>query len=95
MPTQFKRVKSERAAIYFDCICGSVCSISALIGIFFFTQQEGILYPASFTVGLIFWFGYLGLSVFLIGLGIYTYYREKSFDPEAIPKKKLRAPIVG
>ncbi len=95
MPGQHKNLKSERIQIYFDCICGSVCSISALIGIFFFTQQEGILYPASFTLGLIFWVGYLGLSVFIIGLGIYTYYREKSFNPDAIPKKKLRAPIVG
>ncbi|MHA1233471.1 MAG: hypothetical protein ACTSQL_00120 [Promethearchaeota archaeon] len=95
MSTQHKNLKSERVQIYFDCICGSVCSISALIGIFFFTQQEGILYPANFTIGLIFWIGYLGLSIFIIGLGIYTYYREKSFNPDAIPKKKLRAPIVG
>ena len=95
MSTQHLNLKSERIQIYFDCICGSVCSISALIGIFFFTQQEGIIYPTNSIVGLIFWFGYLGLSIFIIGLGLYTYYREKSFNPDAIPKKKLRAPIVG
>jgi len=95
MLPQHKNLKSERVQIYFDCICGSVCSISALIGIFFFTQQEGILYTANFAIGLIFWFGYLGLSIFIIGLGIYTYYREKNFDPDVISKKKLRAPIVG
>ena len=95
MPSQLKDIKSERVAIYFDCICGTICSISALIGIFFSTQQEGILNPANFTLGLIFSFGYLGISIFVIGLGIYTYYGDKSFNPDAIPKKKLRAPIVG
>jgi len=72
-----------------------VCSIIAFIGIFFFTQQQGILYPINFTIGISFWIGYFLLSLFLIGLGIYTYYREKRFNPDAIPKKKLRAPIVG
>ncbi|TET03991.1 MAG: hypothetical protein E3J90_01525 [Promethearchaeota archaeon] len=95
MPTQHKDIKSQRVQIYFDCICGTICSISALIGIFFSTQQEGILNPANFTLGLIFSFGYLGISIFVIGLGIYTYYREKNFNPEAIPKKKLKAPMVG
>jgi uncharacterized membrane protein YfcA len=77
-----KVLKSERKAIYFDCICGIICSILALIGIFVFTQQKGIMYPVNFTVGLIF-------------LGIYTYYKAKNFDPDAVPKKKLRAPMVG
>jgi len=95
MPSKLKTIKSERAAIYFDCIVGTVCAISAFIGIFIFTQQKGILYPVNFTVGLIFWFGYLGLALFVLGLGIYTYYREKNFDPDAIPKKKLKAPMVG
>lgn len=90
-----KDLKSERIQIYFDCICGTVCSITAFIGIFVFTQQEGILYPVNFTVGLIFWIGYLFISLFVIGLGIYTYYKAKNYDPDAVPKKKLRAPMVG
>ena len=61
---------------------------------FSFTLQKGILFPINFAIGLSFWIGYLLLSLFIIGLGIYTYYREKRFDPDAIPKKKLRAPIV-
>ena len=95
MPSKLKNIKSERIAIYFDCICGTICSITAFFGIFYFTQQKGILFPVNFTVGLIFWFGYLGISIFIIGLGIYTYYREKNFNPDAIPKKKLKAPMVG
>jgi hypothetical protein len=90
----YKDLKSQRIQIYFDCICGSVCSISALIGIAYFTQLEGILYPTNFAIGLSFWIGYLLLSLFIISLGIYTYFREKNFNPEAVPKKKLKAPIV-
>ena len=95
MPSELKTIKAERAAIYFDCIAGTVCAITAFIGIYYYTQQKGILYPVNFIVGLIFWFRYLGVSIFIIGLGIYTYYREKNFNPDAIPKKKLRAPMVG
>ena len=95
MSGQHKDLKSQRIAIYFDCICGCVCSISAFIGIFFYTQQEGILYPTNFVIGLSFWIGYLFLSLFVVGVGLYTYYGEKNFDPDAIPKKKLRAPVVG
>ncbi len=90
-----KDLKSERIQIYFDCICGSVCSITAFIGIFVFTQQKGILYPVNFTLGLTFWIGYFCISLFVIGLGVYTYYKAKQYDPDAVPKKKLRAPMVG
>ena len=94
MSLTHKDLKSQRIQIYFDCICGSACSITALIGIGVFTQQEGILYPANYAMGLTFWIGYLLLSIFIICLGIYTYFREKKFDPDVIPNKKLRAPIV-
>ncbi len=94
MSFQHKNLRSQRIAIYFDCICGTICSISAFIGIAIFTQQEGIVNPGNFIIGLSFWIGYLLLSVFIISLGIYTYFQEKNFDPDAIPKNKLRAPIV-
>ncbi len=94
MSTQHKDAKSHRIQIYFDCICGIICSISALIGILFFTLQEGIYNPTYFIIGLSFWIGYFALSLFVIGLGINTYYREKNFNPDAIPKKKLKASIV-
>ena len=92
---QQKKLKSLRIQIYFDCICGIICSITAFIGIFFYTKQEGILFPINFAIGFLFWIGYLLVSIFMIGLGIYTYYREQHFNPDAIPKKDLRAPIVG
>ena len=94
MHSEQKRIRNVRIAIYFDSVLGIVCGITAFLGIFFYTQQEGIVKPIIFTLGIIFWSSYLGLSIFMIGLGIYTYYREKNFDPDAIPKEKLRAPIV-
>jgi hypothetical protein len=94
-PRKHKDIKSYRIQIYFDCICGTICSISALIGILFFTLKEGNPNPTYFIIGLSFWIGYLLISISIIGLGIYTYYREKRFNPEIIPKKKLRAPMIG
>jgi len=95
MQYKHKNNKSKRIQIYFDCICGVVSSIIAVICIFFSVQQKGIFDPTFFIIGLSFWIGYLAVSIFLIGLGIYTYYREKNFNPDAIPKKKLKAPIVS
>ncbi len=90
-----KDLESERKQIYFDCICGTICSITGLVGIYFLTLQEGILYPVNFVIGLIFMISYLFISIFVIGLGIYTYYKAKHYDPDAVPKKNLRAPMVG
>ena len=91
-----KDLKSERIQIYFDCICGTICSISALIGIFFFTIPRGEIRDLTFVViGTTFWFGYLFLSLFLIGLGIYTYYTAKNFSPDGLVRKTLKAPIVS
>ena len=94
MPVKHKDNKSERVQIYFDCICGSISSIVALFGISLVVIQKGILNLTYFTIGVSFWIGYLAVSIFMIGLGLYTYYREKNSDPKAIPKKKLKAPIV-
>jgi len=91
-----KDLKSERIQIYFDCICGTICSISALIGIFFFTLPGGGIKDITFfVIGTTFWFGYLFLSVFLIGVGVYTYYQAKNFSPDDPVRKKLKASIVS
>jgi len=95
MPATEKSIRDENIQIYFDCICGIICSASALIGIFIVVQQVGIQNTTSFIIGLSFMISYLAISLFVIGLGIRSYYRAKNFDPEAVPKKKLRAPIVG
>ena len=95
MSTSDKAVRDENIRIFFDCICGIICSVSALIGIFIVTQQVGILHPTSFIISLSFLIAYLTASLFTIGLGIFTYYRAKNFDSDAIPKKELRAPKVG
>ena len=95
MPIKRKNVKSERIQIYFDCICGTICSVSALFGIYLVTRQDGVKYPITFVIGLSFMIAYLVISLSVIGLGIATYYRAKNLEPDAIPKKKLRAPMVG
>jgi len=91
-------LKSARIAVWFDCICGVFSSIIALIGITFVTlnpaQHFQYVFNEWFVIGLTFWIGYLIFSFFLIGLGIYTWYREKHFDERKI-KKKLKAPIVS
>ena len=90
------KIKRERIQIYFDCICGTVCSISALIGIFFFAlPSRGVIDPTLFVIGTTFWFGYLFLSLFIIGVGIYTYYQAKNFSSDAPVGKKLKAPIIS
>jgi len=91
-----KDQKSERIQIYFDCICGTICSISALIGIFFFTLPRGEIKNFTyFVIGTTFWFGYLFLSLFIIGVGIYTYYQSKNYSPDEPVRKKLKVPIIS
>ncbi len=89
-------IKRERIQIYFDCICGTVCSISALIGIFFFVlPYHRVSNFTFFVIGTSFWFGYLFLSLFVIGVGIFTYYKAKNFSSDGPVRKKLKAPIVS
>jgi len=95
MPSHDK-VKNERIQIYFDCICGTVCSISALIGIFFFALPSGeVKNVPIFVIGTTFWFGYLFLSLFVTGVGIYSYYKSKNFSSDGPVRKKLKAPIFS
>ena len=89
---QRKRDRKERQALYFDLICGMVSSILALIGIIFFAVMYGITNMAGWLTGLTFWILYLILSIFLIGMGVYLWYKEKYWD-EIIPKKDLKPPI--
>jgi len=91
-----ENIKRERVQIYFDCICGIICSLSALIGIFVFVLPGvGIQNITFFVIGASFWLGYLCLSCFLIGVGVYTYYKSKNYSPDNPPKKKLKAPMVS
>jgi len=88
-----KQYKHERKAIYFDIFCGITSSVIALTGITCAVIFKRVISIGWFTIGLTFWVGYLVFSFFLIGLGIYTWYKEKNLDKSA-PKKDLRAPIV-
>jgi len=95
MGTSYRKAKSQRSQVLVDLICGTICAISALIGIIFFTKPEGAISPIFYIISLSFWIGYLALSLFMVGLGISRYYQEKSFNPDAIPKKKLKTPKVS
>lgn len=91
--------KSSNKAVWFDCICGVISSIIALVGITFVTLNPAhhVQYEfyGWFIFGLTFWIGYLIFSFFLISLGFYTWHKEKHFDETKIKKEKLKVPIVS
>ena len=90
-------IKNERIAVYFDCICGTISSLIAIIGIIFFALPLGVTNFAFFIISLTFWICYLLLSFFLIGLGIFTNYTNKNYETRAKSKKprKLKAPMIS
>ena len=91
-----EKIKRERIQVYFDILCGLTCSISALIGIFVFVLPGGDIQNITFfVIGTTFWLGYFCLSLFLIFVGVYTYYKSKNFSLDNPPKKKLKAPMIS
>jgi len=95
MSTNRKDVLRHRKSIYFDCICGATSAIISLSAIFYFTSREGIYDMTAYVISVTFWFFWLGLSLFLISLGLYTYYLEKKYPEGIKTKKKLKPPIVS
>jgi len=87
------KVKSERQRLYFDLICGVICSTSALAGIMYVTIMFKITNVGGWLTGLTFWIFYLILSISCIVMGIYSKWKEKQFD-ERKPRKDLKPPIV-
>ncbi len=91
-------LKSERIMIYFDLICGVISSSIAISTIVFFTITEEISQiTTTYIIGLGFWIAWLLISLFFIGVGIYTYYAEKNYDIRAKSRKlrKINTPIVS
>lgn len=88
-----REIKRERKALYFDFICGIISSVLALTGLTVVAISHRIFSMGWFTVSVIFWTSYALFSFFLIGLGIYTWKKEKNFD-SIEPRKDLKAPIV-
>jgi hypothetical protein len=89
---QRKRVRKERQAVYFDLICGNLSSFLALTGIFYVAITQRIRNIGMFITGAAFWIFYLIFSFFLIGMGIYLWYKEKHWD-EMTARKDLKPPI--
>ena len=87
------QVKSARKSLYFDIICGGVCSITALTGIIFVSFVFEIPNMANWLAGLTFWILYLTFSLLLISYGLYTRWKEKHYEEQA-PRKDLKPPIV-
>jgi hypothetical protein len=87
------KIKRERIALYFDCICGATSATISISAIIFFAIKEGIPYPDRFSLGLTFWIIWLIFSLTLIGIGISQYHHEKHFD-EKKQRKDIKAPIV-
>ena len=69
--------KRKRKGLYFDLICGIVSSIFALTAIIFSTVMFGITSMVGWLTGLSFWILYFMLSMFIIGIGLYTKRKEK------------------
>ncbi|MHA2036325.1 MAG: hypothetical protein ACW98X_07815 [Promethearchaeota archaeon] len=88
-----EKVKKERQQLYFDLICGVICSVTALSGIIYMTVVFGISDMSGWLVGFSFWMVYLIFSLFLISIGLYSRWKDKHFDDQT-PRKDLKAPIV-
>jgi hypothetical protein len=88
------KIKRERIALYFDCICGATSAIFSITCIIFFAIKEGIPYPDRFSFGLTFWIIWLIFSLVLIGIGLSQYYHEKHYH-EKKPRKDIKAPFVS
>ncbi|MFW9969438.1 MAG: hypothetical protein ACFFDF_04500 [Candidatus Odinarchaeota archaeon] len=88
-----KQQKSDRSAIYIDVFCGITSAIIALTGLTIAVITNRVASMGWFAFNVTFWICWLGLSVFLISLGIYTWYKEKHFDKYK-PRDDLKAPVV-
>ncbi|MFX1344558.1 MAG: hypothetical protein ACFFBC_01420 [Promethearchaeota archaeon] len=95
--SQNDKIKSERKSLYFDLICGIINSTFAISTIIFVTIEYGFRNTPGFYVGLTFCIIYLGVSIFLIIIGIYTGRIEKKYGIVGRKKKKreLKPPIVS
>ncbi|MFW9773344.1 MAG: hypothetical protein ACFFBY_00505 [Promethearchaeota archaeon] len=70
--------KHARIQVYFDCICGIICSSLSISGIIVTTLLKGIFNPFWYSLSLTFWIIWLILSIFLILLGMYTKRKEEA-----------------
>ncbi|MFX0105326.1 MAG: hypothetical protein ACFE75_07540, partial [Candidatus Hodarchaeota archaeon] len=90
--------KRERIALYFDCICGSICSIISLSGLVFVAVTESIEPSLFFGFTLSFWIFWLILSLSMLSLGVHLYFLEKNKEKlekkQKKRKKELKPPII-
>ncbi|MFW9823362.1 MAG: hypothetical protein ACFFE4_10530 [Candidatus Thorarchaeota archaeon] len=94
LATGIKRAKKERQQLYFDLICGIISSSTAITGIIYVGLTQKITNYFNYITGLSFWIFYLCFSIFMIGLGIFLWHKEKYFDDKKV-KKDVRAPIIS
>jgi len=91
-----KRNLDSSISVYLDCTLGIIFSVIAIISIIFTALNKGIFNITFFLIGLIFWIVWLGVSLFLIALGLYTLYLSK--HPEKLKskhKKDIKAPMFS
>lgn len=95
---QWDKIKNERISMYVDIILGTGISIFSIFCIIFTTITQGTnIFSIYYVLGLGFWIFWLGFSIFLIIIGIKSYYNEKLFELTGEHKKprKLKAPMVS
>ncbi|MHA2397326.1 MAG: hypothetical protein ACXADU_00360 [Promethearchaeota archaeon] len=86
-------IKNERKAIYFDLICGIVCSVISLSGIVFAGVTAEIYSIGWFVVGFTFWICYFLVSIIMVFVGLRGHFKIKK-QGIIRSKKALRAPIA-
>ncbi|MBD3197068.1 MAG: hypothetical protein GF317_18585 [Candidatus Lokiarchaeota archaeon] len=85
--------KKANARIYFDSICGTLISILSISSIIFVGFNETISNLVFYYLALAFWIMWLFISIFLICLGIHTYYIEQHPEKRK-DRTDLRPPII-
>jgi len=93
MPSE-DALKSHRASIYFDSICGSTWSIIAFVCIAYTISHKGIYDITGFIIWLVFWIVSFSISLFFIFLGIYTWHQEKHYTEKSKKRKDIKPPII-
>ncbi|MFX0031266.1 MAG: hypothetical protein ACFE8E_05600 [Candidatus Hodarchaeota archaeon] len=69
--------KHARIQVYFDCICGIICSSLSISGLIITTILRRIFNPYLYALSLTFWIIWLVFSIFLIVLGMHTKRKEE------------------
>ena len=84
-----KKVASQ---IFFDCLCGVISAILAIVGLVLVTLKTKIDSTTTLTISFTFWIGYLIFSFAMISFGIRSKIKERNFELNKT-NKPIKQPI--